>query len=93
VQTWYDTAEKSTIDALMEDLQAAPPKWIFYQRQPEVLTFHEMVFNEGRPIPQRYLDQLIEKKLSDGEWKVVYRNDYGSVLPMTQDWLLIQTKR
>jgi hypothetical protein len=92
VQTWYDTTEKSTIDALMADLQAAPPKWIFYQRQLEALTFHEMVFNEGRPIPQRYLDQLIERKLNDGEWKVIYRSDYGSMPPMTQDWLLIQTK-
>ncbi len=91
VQTWYDTTEKSTIDALTGELQEAPPKWIFYQRQPEVLSFHEHLFNGDRPLPQRYLDQLIEKKISDGAWKVVYRSNYGSLPLMEQDWLLIQT--
>jgi hypothetical protein len=93
VQTWYDTTEKSTIDALMEQLQQGPPKWVFYQRQPEVVTFHEQLFNGGRPLPQRYLDQLIEKKISDGAWKVVYKNSYGSMPLMDQDWLLIQTRQ
>jgi hypothetical protein len=93
VQTWYDTTEKSTIDALMEQLQQGPPKWVFYQRQPEVVTFHEQLFNGGRPLPQRYLDQLIEKKISDGAWKVVYKNSYGSMPLMDQDWLLIRTRQ
>jgi hypothetical protein len=93
VQTWYDTTEKSTIDALMKQLQQTPPKWVFYQRQPEVVSFHEQLFNGGRPLPQRYLDQWIDKKISDGAWKVVYRSTYGSMPLMDQDWLLIQTRQ
>jgi hypothetical protein len=93
VQTWYDTTEKTTIDALMGELQQAPPKWIFYQRQPDVVAFHEQLFNGGRPIPQRYLDQLIEQKISDGAWKVVYRSNYGSTPQVSQEWLLIQTRQ
>jgi hypothetical protein len=93
VQTWYDTSEKSTIDALMEQLRQAPPEWIFYERQPEVVRFHEQTFNGGRPIPHRYLDQLIEEKINDGAWKVVYRSSYGSTSLVNQEWLLIQTRR
>jgi hypothetical protein len=93
VQTWYDTSEKSTIDALMEQLRRAPPEWIFYERQPEVVRFHEQTFNGGRPIPHRYLDQLMEEKINDGAWKVVYRSSYGSTSLVNQEWLLIQTTR
>ena len=51
VQTWYDTSEKRTIDAQMEQLRQVPPEWIFYQRQPEVVRFHEQTFNGGQPHP------------------------------------------
>jgi hypothetical protein len=77
---------------MMGELQQAPPKWIFYQQQPEVVSFHEKLFNGGRPIPQRYLDQFIEKKISDGAWKVVYTSSYGSTPGLSQDWLLIRTR-
>lgn len=92
VQTWYDTSGAGTIDAMMKQLQEAPPEWIFYERQPEAIHLHEQVYNAGRPIPHRYLDQLIEQKISEGAWKVVYRNSYNSTPELKQDWLLIRTK-
>jgi hypothetical protein len=97
VQTWYDTSTKATVDHLIGELQQAPPKWILYQRQPDTLSIHEVVFNGGETIPYRYLDQMIERKIDDGTWKVVYKSSYGGTREWTDRWLsqecfLIQTR-
>lgn len=44
VQTWYDTTSQQTIDALIGELKAAPPKWIIYQRATDSMAAHESVF-------------------------------------------------
>ena len=77
VQTWYDISSLATIDRLRQELRQAPPKWILYEKQPETLRIHEIVFNGGKPIPFRYLDQMIGQKIDDGSWKVVYKSSYG----------------
>ena len=54
----------------MDELHRSPPKWILYQRQLKNLRLHEMVYKQGNPLQQRYLDQLIEDKLGKGIWRV-----------------------
>ena len=69
VTTFFDISTEQTIQSLMDELQRFPPKWIFYQRQLRVLRLCEIVYNHGNPLPQRYLEQLIEQRLAkaDGE--------------------------
>jgi hypothetical protein len=92
VQTWFDTSSKVTIDKLDNDLQAAAPKWIFYQKQPEVMRLHETIYNSGRPLPYRVVDQLIEERLAKGEWQVVYASEYNNSELWDTKWILIQTR-
>lgn len=92
VQTFFDTTSKETIQGLMDELRSAPPKWIVYQRQLNNLTLHEQIFNQGRALPHRYLDQLIEEKIGSGEWKPVYTSPYGSRGYFTDEWILLQTR-
>jgi hypothetical protein len=92
VQTWFDTSTKVTIDKLDNDLQTAPPKWIFYQKQPQVLRNHETIYNQGRPLPYRVLDQLIEQKLAQGAWQIVYTSEYNSSAAWNTEWMLIRTR-
>jgi hypothetical protein len=96
VQTWYDTASEATVGELANELHA-PPKWILYQSQPETLRIHENVFNHGASIPYRDLDQMIQRKMDDGSWKVAYKSGYGGTREWTdawlgQEWFLIQTR-
>lgn len=37
-----------TVHDLIQELQV-PPKWILYQKQPETLRIHEVVFNSTSP--------------------------------------------
>ena len=96
VQTFFDTASKQTIERLMGELNSSAPKWILYQRQLTTLRLHEVVYNQGNPLQQRYLDQLIEQKIGEGEWRVVYTSNLGSSRQWGQlwdnDWMLIQTR-
>ena len=92
VQTWFDTSTKVTIDKLDNDLQTAAPKWILYQKQPEVLRLHETIYNSGRPLPYRVVDQLIEERLANGEWQVVYTSEYSNSELWDTKWILIQTR-
>jgi hypothetical protein len=92
VQTFYDTSSKETIFGLMDELAKSPPKWIVYQRQPTNLKMHEQVYNQGRPLPHRYLDQMIEGKISSGAWQAVYRSPYGSFTNFADEWILIRTR-
>lgn len=87
VQTWYDTVTPATIDTLMAELNTAPPAWVLYQRQPDVLHVHEVEYNHGNPIAHRFLDDLILRKLATGHWQLVQKTHY---LP-GDAWYLIRT--
>jgi hypothetical protein len=86
VQTWYDTASRQTIDALVGELQAAPPKWIVYQRALDSMDAHETVFTGGQPLPHRALDRLIMDRVATREWAVFGRQDFEGA-----DWIVIRT--
>ncbi len=92
VQTFFDTSSKETIQTLMEELEKSPPKWVLYQRQLDNLTMHENVFNHGQPLPHRYLDQMIEHKIEDGEWRMVYRSSYEDRPGWSNEWALIEAR-
>jgi hypothetical protein len=100
VQTFFDTTSKQTMQTLMNELQASPPKWIFYQRQLKTIRMHEIAYNQGNPLQQRYLDQLIAQKIADGIWRVVYTSDFGEASLRSSgfdkqwdnQWILIQTR-
>jgi hypothetical protein len=94
VTTFFDISTEQTIQSLMDELQRSPPKWVFYQRQLRVLRLCEIAYNHGNPLPQRYLEQLIEQKISDGKWRVVYTSDFGDDQHLQWDnqWMLIQTR-
>jgi hypothetical protein len=84
----------------MDELQHSPPKWIFYQRQLWTLRYHEYSYNHGKPLSQRALDQLIEQKIGEGIWRVVYTSDYGEAILQARfyshlwdnEWILIETR-
>lgn len=88
IQTFFDTASASQIDRLIQDINNAPPQYIFYQRQLENLSAHEEVFNNGRPLRQRALDELIVRNVNQKKWEVVYKSD----LYPPSVWLLIKTR-
>jgi hypothetical protein len=92
VQTFFDTSAPATIYGLVDELQNNPPDWILYQRQVYTLHLHEEVYNRGQAIPHRYLDELIEQKLSKGAWHVVYASNYDQIFPRDNNWLLIRTR-
>lgn len=96
VQTFFDTTSKQTIQGLMDELRRSPPKWILYQRELKTLRLHEMVYNQGNPLQQRYLDQLIEDKIGKGLWRVAYTSHLGTTQQEGQvwdnEWILIQTR-
>lgn len=92
VQTFFDLAGEGTIQSLIAQLQTAPPKWIVYQRQLYNMGLHEQIFNHGRPLPHRALDQFIEDKIATGAWQPVYTSTYGSYTPFTNQWILIRTR-
>lgn len=87
VQTFFDTSSKEVIDDIVAKLQASPPKWILYQRQLENLALHEWLYNHGKRLPQRDLDEFIVGNIVSGQWQLVGRgkDDVGS------DWLLVRT--
>ena len=92
VQTFFDTSSKETIQGLMNELETSPPQWILYQRELQVLTVHELIYNHGKPLEQRYLDELIERKLADGSWQAAYTSSYGTYPGLSDEWILIRTR-
>jgi hypothetical protein len=92
VQTWFDTSTKVTVDRIENDLQAAPPKWILYQKQPEVLRLHETIYNNGRPLPYHVLDELIEQRIAEGAWLIVDTSQYNNSGQWITEWVLIRTR-
>jgi hypothetical protein len=76
----------------MRELEKAPPKWVLYQRQLDILTMHEDTYNHGKPLPHRYLDQMIEQKLNSGEWEKTYASNYEDSPGWRNEWILIRTR-
>lgn len=91
VQTFFDLTSKETIQTLISQLDTSPPEWIFYQRQLATLRLHERVYNHGNPLQHRFLDQMIEEKIAQGKWHVVYASSYGDSVEWDDHWLLIRT--
>jgi hypothetical protein len=91
VQTFFDTSNKETIFSLTEELRQAPPSWVLYQRQMDNLKMHEDRFNQGKPLPHRYLDQMIEQKIDTGNWEPVYTSTYVQSPGWRNEWILIRT--
>ena len=87
VQTFFDLSGREVIDDMMTKLQNSPPKWVLYQRQLENLAMHEKVFNNGRRLPQRDLDEFIVANVVAGRWKLVMRGQDKA----GSDWLLLKT--
>ncbi len=86
VQTWYDTAGRTTIETLTAQLEAAPPQWIAYENDAGVLRVHEKTFNQGRPLPHRQVDRLIHDKLVTNAWTLTQRSCLNG-----SHWMLIHT--
>jgi hypothetical protein len=93
VQTFFDTSSKETISTLMEELETAPPEWIFYQRQLATLKLHEDLYNQGKPLQHRYLDAMIQRKLNQGTWQATYRSNYDNSREFDNEWILIHTRK
>ena len=87
VQTWYDTVTPATVATLIGQLETAPPEWILYQRQTEVIHAHEIEYNHGQPIMHRQLDELLLQKIGSGQWQLVGKKHYLE----GDGWLLIHT--
>jgi hypothetical protein len=92
VQTFFDTSSADTIFGLVAQLQTAPPQWILYQRQMDSMALHETLYNQGHPLPHRYLDQIIEQKLATGEWQTVFTSNYGDHPGWSDEWIFIHTQ-
>jgi hypothetical protein len=56
------------------------------------MRLHETIYNSGRPLPYRVVDQLIEERLAKGEWQVVYASEYNNSELWDTKWILIQTR-
>lgn len=100
VQTFFDTSTRATIEHMMDELNTAPPEWIVYQRQLNILDGAERLYNHGQPLAQRDLDTMIMQKLASGQWKLVSTSDYLNPGLEAQDvthnpdgekWFIIQT--
>ena len=90
VQTFYDTSSKATIDHLEAELKQAPPEWIVYQRQLDILHENEIAFRHGQPLPHRDLDRLIVGRVQSGAWTAT---QLPSPAYDKSIWLLIHTAR
>jgi hypothetical protein len=95
VQTFFDTSTRATVETLIHQLETAPPKFIVYQRQLNIMRGAEFYYNHGHPIAQRDLDALIMDRIKSGQWKLLEKNPY--LTPYKQDpedtsWFVIQTR-
>jgi hypothetical protein len=89
VQTFFDTSTAADINRLISDLNQDPPDFIFYQRQLDNLNGHENIFNSGKPLPHRALDELIMANIESGKWVISYRSSFAP----PSDWMLIATNK
>lgn len=90
VQTFFDTSTRATIEKLIQELKSAPPQWIVYQRQMNIMKGAERLYNHSQPLAQRDLDTLIAQKLASGEWTLVDQSDYLGKSADT-GWFIIRT--
>jgi hypothetical protein len=90
IQTFFDISTRATIEQMMQELSTDPPKYIAYQRQLVVMSGAEHFYNHDHPIAQRYLDQMIMKKLETGQWKLLEFDRYLYIYP-GDGWYIIQT--
>jgi hypothetical protein len=86
VQTFFDTAGKDSIDDMLAKLRQSPPKWILYERQLDNLEGHENLYNHGRRLPYRDLDDFFVEKVYSGQWQVVAQQENG-----LDAWILLRT--
>ncbi len=89
MQTFYDTSSRATITGLEAELRKAPPEWIVYQRQLQILHENELAFNRGLPLPHRELDRLIQEQVQQGTWTAtqLVSPEYDK-----STWLLVHTR-
>lgn len=71
VLTFFDTSDREKVSRIPTELRQSPPAWVLYERQPKSLLKHEVVYNHGRPLPHRALDEFIAGQVGSGKWKVV----------------------
>ncbi len=71
VQTFFDTTTAPHVEALISDLQKAPPDFIYYQQQSIVMRNHEVIYHHGAPVAQRRLEELILGNVAAGKWRIV----------------------
>jgi hypothetical protein len=95
VQTFFDTSTRATIETLIQQLDTAPPQFIVYQRQLNIMQGMEFYYNHGKPLPQRDLDELILGKVKSGQWKLLEKSPYLTPYkhdPEETSWYIIQTR-
>jgi hypothetical protein len=93
VQTFFDTSTQSTIEQLMRQLNTEPPQWIVYERDTGDLTQHERILNGGRPLPHRYLDDMMMQKIETHQWELMGMSDYLFPESLENDgWYIIRTR-
>lgn len=86
VQSFFDISTSQTVQQIMTDLKTAPPAVVVYQRQIKNLEAHEQLYNFGKPLPHRALDELIGHQLQTGAWTVTAQQCRSY-----SDWIIIQT--
>jgi hypothetical protein len=92
VQTFFDISTRATIENMMSQLDTEPPKYVVYQRQMEILRGAERLYNHGQPLAQHELDDMIFRKLSTGQWKLLDKSSYLNRTPNGDDgWFIMQT--
>ena len=88
IQTFFDTSSANQVLQLIQDINSNPPAYIFYQRQLENIAVHERLFNGGKPLPHRELDELIMNNIESKKWRIIYVSE----LYPPSVWFLIKTK-
>ena len=92
VQTFFDLSSQDMILTLSNELLTAPPHWILYQKQLDSMTLHETLYNQGKPLPHRYLDQVIEEKIASRAWQAVLFSTFGDRPNLSNQWIFIRTQ-
>ena len=92
VQTFFDTSTRATIEQMMRELDTAPPQWIVYQRQLNIMKGAERLYNHGKPLAQRDLDTMIANKIASGQWTLVDQSNYLGEENNGGGWFIIRTR-
>lgn len=99
VQTFFDTSTRGMIDTLMMELNTAPPQYIVYQQQLNIMEGAERLYNHGKPLAQRNLDSMMMRKMATGQWKLLEKSNYLAPNtpepwydPRKNGWYVIRTR-